>query len=368
MLALYFFLATLVSYVAAQSNAETSCNPLKTTCPPDPALSTEHTFWFNETLDDTLWNMTSGSLDYTSEGAQFTLNEEGDSLLLMSNFYIFFGVMEVHAKMATGNGIISGVILESDDLDEIDWEWVGSNTTGVQSDFFGKGNTTTWNRGAKHNAANANLDFHNYTTYWDQEKLQWWVDGDMVRQVNYSERLTVYGQNYPQTPCRVKASLWPSGVEGESPGTIKWGGGMVDWSQAPFTMTIQRIRVEDFSSGKEYQYDGTSGSFHSINVIGGNSTAEDRIAHPPESLSEKWDDLPEGAHIGVYCGAAAAGALVVVAVGLYCLKQRRRGRLEHALDDARYNTERNEMETYQNDWKQTEWSSTSIRHNGYQAM
>lgn len=85
-----------------------------------------------------------------------------------------------------------------------------------------------------------------------------------------------------------------------------------------------------------------------------------RLNHPPQSLAEKWAALPEAAHIGIYCGAAAAGILILVALGFVCLRQRRKGRLEHALDDARYNNERNEMENYQSDWKQTEWKS-----NGY---
>jgi hypothetical protein len=42
------------------------------------------------------------------------------------------------------------------------------------------------------------------------------------------------------------------------------------------------------------------------------------------------------------------------------LRQRRKGRLENALDDSRYATERTEMENYQNDWKQSEW-----KHSGY---
>lgn len=85
-----------------------------------------------------------------------------------------------------------------------------------------------------------------------------------------------------------------------------------------------------------------------------------RLNNPPESLSQKWNDLGTGAHVGVYIGAAAAGALIFVGLGLWCLRQRRKGRLEHALDDARYTNERTEMENYQNDWKQTEW-----KHNGY---
>ncbi len=42
-------------------------------------------------------------------------------------------------KAAPGAGIVSSVVLESDDLDEIDWEWVGATAGEAQSNYFGKG-------------------------------------------------------------------------------------------------------------------------------------------------------------------------------------------------------------------------------------
>ena len=81
---------------------------------------------------------------------------------------------------------------------------------------------------------------------------------------------------------------------------------------------------------------------------------------PAESLEQKWDDLGEGAHIGIYVAAAAVGAAAVAGFLFWCLRQRRQGRLEQALDDTRYTSERTEMESFQTDWKQSEW-----KHNGY---
>ncbi|KAJ5921028.1 Concanavalin A-like lectin/glucanase subgroup [Penicillium verhagenii] len=341
----------------------TDCNPLTsdTTCPADNALSTEATWWLNSTLDTNLWDMQTGTADYTSDGADFSIKTENASTLLVSNFYIFFGVMEAHVKMAKGAGIISSVILQSDDLDEIDWEWVGYNTSGVQSDFFGKGNTTTSDRGGYHYVENADTEWHNYTSYWTQERLEWWIDGDLVRTVNYSEPKTVYGKNYPQTPCRVKASVWPVGLASSSAGNLAWGGGLVDWDDVPFTMSIQKIRVQDFSSGKEYKYNGTSGSFDSIEVISGNSTAKAEIEKTPaKTLAEKWDDLGTGAHIGVYCGSAAAGGLLVALFSWWCIKQRRQGRLQRALDHDQ-GSELAGVEKSQKPWGQSRWGQQSYQ-------
>ncbi|KAJ5118793.1 Concanavalin A-like lectin/glucanase subgroup [Penicillium atrosanguineum] len=349
-------LATLASNAFAQTS--TLCNPLEKSCPADPALGTTHEWYFNTTLDTAIWNMTTGDYTTTDDGAEFTISKEGESTLLQSNFYIFFGVVESWVKMAKGGGVISSVVLESDDLDEIDWEWVGYNTSQVQSNFFGKGNDTTFNRGGFHAVANADTEFHNYTTYWDSDKLEWWIDGDLVRTVPYSTDSTLQGKNYPQTPCQVKISNWPAGTKNAARGTIEWAGGLVDYSKGPFTMTVQKIRIQDFHTGKEYSYGDHSGDWQSINVAEGNSTALNDINNPPKSLAEKWDDLGTGAHAGVYVGAAAAGTLVLVALGLYCVRKRRQGRLEQALGNDQYDNDRNEMQNYQNDWKASEWRTS----------
>jgi hypothetical protein len=59
-----------------------------------------------------------------------------------------FGKVEAVVKAAPGAGIVSSVVLQSDDRDEIDWEWVGSDSEQVQTNYFGKGITGSYNRGA----------------------------------------------------------------------------------------------------------------------------------------------------------------------------------------------------------------------------
>jgi hypothetical protein len=39
---------------------------------------------------------------------------------------------------AKGQGIISSVVLQSQDLDEVDWEWIGGQEGKVQANYFGK--------------------------------------------------------------------------------------------------------------------------------------------------------------------------------------------------------------------------------------
>lgn len=83
-----------------------------------------------------------------------------------------------------------------------------------------------------------------------------------------------------------------------------------------------------------------------------------------KSLSEKWDDLGKGAHIGVYIGAAVVAAICIAAFLFFCLRQRRKGRLENALGNNPVPLTHDEMQNFQKDWRQSEWRQTR----GYQQV
>lgn len=47
-----------------------------------------------------------------------------------------FGNFEVKMKAAGGRGIVSSIVLQSDVLDEVDWEFIGGEDYRVQSNYF----------------------------------------------------------------------------------------------------------------------------------------------------------------------------------------------------------------------------------------
>src|SRR6266566_7167361 len=108
-LALLASSAIHVQNAAAQTS--TSCQPLNTTnCPPDPAFGMDYNFQFN--ASQPTWDTTAGTVDYASgTGAAFTINKHGDSPTIRSQFYIFFGRVEVWMKTAPGTGIISSIMM-----------------------------------------------------------------------------------------------------------------------------------------------------------------------------------------------------------------------------------------------------------------
>lgn len=213
----------------------------------------------------------------------------------------------------------------------------------VQSNYFGKGNQTSFDRAKYHDVATPMDDFHNYTTHWTSEFIEWIIDGQVVRTLNYADANG--GNNFPQTPCTVRLGIWAGGDPSNSPGTIEWAGGETDFTKGPYTMYVQSAKISDYGTGKAYHWSDQSGSFESIQSVSGNSTAATAIASPSSSttsepLSEKWNAMSSGAKIGVYAGSAVGAVAIAGLITLCCIKQRRRGRADRAAEEARQEAQR----------------------------
>ena len=257
-------LAVLASYFAP-STAQTysNCNPvLRTGCPPDSALGKTVNIPFTSASDSFT---PQGNPTYGSDGVSFTVGKSGDSPQLTSKWYIMFGKVDIYVKAAPGAGIVSSFVLQSDDLDEIDWEWLGADGGTVQTNYFGKGQTTTYDRGAFNAAPGNQGDYHKYTIDWTPQQIVWQVDGVTVRTL---EPPNANGQ-YPQTPMQVKFGAWSGGDPANSQGTIQWARGPTDYSKGPYTMKVKSIMVQDYSTGSQYTYGDQSGAWGSIKSSGG---------------------------------------------------------------------------------------------------
>ncbi|OCK84927.1 glycoside hydrolase family 16 protein [Lepidopterella palustris CBS 459.81] len=267
-------LAILTSFlILTSAQTTTTCNPTtNTTCPHDSGISST-TFASNFSTSSTFfsnssWSATAGSITYTSSGAEFVVKEKGDAPTIETDFYFFFGEVEVVMQAASGTGIVSSVVMESDDLDEIDWELLGGNTTSVETNYFGKGNTTTYDRAIYYPVTTPQSTYHTYTVNWTSSSTVWLIDSVPVRTLHYAD--AVSGTNYPQTPMRLKLGIWAGGDSDNSEGTIAWAGGKTDYSNGPFTVIVKSVRITNSEPGKSYWYNGTTGAWESIVVVGGN--------------------------------------------------------------------------------------------------
>ena len=128
-----------------------------------------------------------------------------------------FGKVEYTIKAASGTGIVSSAVLQSDDLDEIDWEWLGGDNNRVQTNYFGKGDTSTYNRGAFSDNAGNHDEFHTYSIDWTSSQIVWAIDGTTIRVLTPA---TADSGQYPQTPMMIKVGVWAGGDPSNSKGTI----------------------------------------------------------------------------------------------------------------------------------------------------
>lgn len=127
-------LAAILPLALAQTT--TDCNPTEKTCPKDTALdATTFTSDFTQgSSANTSWSAADGTIiTYGDLGAEFIISKEGEAPTIQTDFYFFFGYVEVKMRAAAGQGIVSSIVLESDDLDEIDLEFLGGNTAQVVS-------------------------------------------------------------------------------------------------------------------------------------------------------------------------------------------------------------------------------------------
>ncbi len=268
---MHSFTATSVALLsllsAAYGQTFTDCNPLNSTCEPNQALGVaNYTIDFTQnTMSDKVWNVTARPINYGTDGAEFTIAQKGQSPTVQSNFFLFFGQVEIIMKPAAGQGIVSSMVLQSQDLDEIDWEFIGGNNSYVETNFFSKGNQTDYGNAIWYPIEDPQNTYHNYTLDWSKEKLDWIVNGNIIRTLTYDDANN--GLKFPQTPCDVRLGIWAGGDSSQPQGTIDWAGGKTDYDSAPFTMAVKSVRVTDASRGTQYSYGDTSGSYQSIKVL-----------------------------------------------------------------------------------------------------
>ncbi|KAI1006814.1 hypothetical protein K3495_g1405 [Podosphaera aphanis] len=265
--------ATILSTLH-QVNAQTftNCDPLKKTCPPNPGLGTSVFTDFTKGPSDYWKPLGATTPKYDPvDGLQLSIIKSTDAPTMSMTKYIMYGHVDLVAKSGPGQGIVSSFVLLSQDLDEIDWEWLGGISNKVQSNFFGKGDVSSYDRAATHDVQNPIDVFHTYSIDWTADRIIWMIDGTTVRTLKYTDPLSKGGKIYPQTPMEVKVGNWIGCLDMSNPdnlGTCQWAGGQADLSKAPFTMSVKSLNVTDYGCGGLYSYTDNSGTWQSIKSTG----------------------------------------------------------------------------------------------------
>ncbi|KAF3761435.1 family 16 glycoside hydrolase [Cryphonectria parasitica EP155] len=242
--------AVLAFAASAAAQITSACNPLKegvNACPVDPAFGSQQvTVDFTQGASDVFTEASGSGVTYGSQGAVFSISSAGQAPSFTSNNYLFFGTVDVTIQVAAGQGIVTTFFLESDDQDEIDWEWLGGsdkNSFG-QSNYFSSHDMAYGVNEVDLSVASPQTETHTYTIDWSPTALVWKVDGTALRTLTYAGNEDVY----PQTPMQVKLGTWCGGCS-SAEGTVEWAGGKPDWSQAPFVAYYKTVVIQDSSNG-----------------------------------------------------------------------------------------------------------------------
>lgn len=170
-----------------------------------------------------------------------------------SSHFLWYGKTTIKMKTSGGGGVISDFILLSSVKDEVDYEMVGYDLNEVQSNYYWQGQLDYKNMLPAKVSSNTEENYHEYTIDWQEDKIEWIIDGNTVRTLNKEDtkNSTTGDYAFPQTPCRIQFGLWPAG-DSSAQGTREWAGGPIQWDQGQaaqdgfFYVDVESLSVEPY--------------------------------------------------------------------------------------------------------------------------
>ena len=163
---------------------------------------------------------------------ELILNRDGGTRISSKNEFRY-GIIDASIKIPKGSNVITSFILMSDNGDEIDFEFVGTDTTIIQTNYFYKGEPV-FNVNAIFYKVPVDLsdDYNIFTINWTPEYYQWFWNGRLLR--------TLFKSNtpkYPDSISKVQLGIWEAPPSG-------WAGDGINMSNAPFTYYIDWISIK----------------------------------------------------------------------------------------------------------------------------
>lgn len=163
--------------------------------------------WTNGSMFNVTWRQTSctfedGKLQLTIDVDPLATDIPYSGAELRSKDFYGYGRYEVSMKAIKNDGVVSSFFTytgpsDNNPWDEIDIEVLGKDTTKVQFNYFtnGKGNhEKMYDLGF-----DASEDFHTYAFEWRKDRIDWFVDGELVHTAKRS---------IPSTEGKIMMNAW----------------------------------------------------------------------------------------------------------------------------------------------------------------
>ncbi|GMM49188.1 hypothetical protein DASB73_001460 [Starmerella bacillaris] len=258
-------------------------------CVPMPKFSNNYNYTFSSNDDGVVkyadylgdaekspWSYY-GNITYVDNKLRTQMYSDSVSTTVSSSYYLWYGKVTIRMKTAGTTGIVSDFILLSGVKDEIDYEFVGYNLTSAQTNYYWQGILDYENMIGATVSSDTNVDYHDYTIDWQEDKINWIIDGTTVRTLNKADtkNSTTGEYMFPQTPSRIQFGLWPAG-DSSAEGTAEWAGGKINWDDMGdtgyFYVEVESVSVETYdppssanvTGSKSYVYTGKDGLADSV--------------------------------------------------------------------------------------------------------
>ncbi|GAA5844103.1 hypothetical protein JCM5353_001089 [Sporobolomyces roseus] len=189
-------------------------------------------FFGNSTLGFFTANSTTGNSSLT-----LSLTPESNGTTITSTRSILYGNVTARVKSVAGAGIVTSFSLLSGVEDEVSFEFTTNSTEIAHSAFYYQRETNDFESLEQLNVSDRSLDFHDYTISWLPETITWLVDGVAVRNVSKNSTSDGEAYHYPQTPSRIRFSIYDGGSMDPLLAVNEFSGGSVDYNSTDFVET-----------------------------------------------------------------------------------------------------------------------------------
>jgi len=234
------------------------CNTSMTTTTQIPTTTTSFSPTITIPLDNctTLFNFNSSILyekqDIIAETNKINIIQDNNYLNLnmveiggrglgsriSTNNYFHYGRIDAILKVSKGVNVINGFYIEADNGDMVVFniiQNIENKNSIIETNFFYKGNLL-YDINAQYFTSDIILydTFNTYSIVWYPTYYEWRLNNILLR------TLTIYDtDSYPDSPSKVKLSIW------EGPVSI-WAGPGIKWDQTSFyTTTILSLKITD---------------------------------------------------------------------------------------------------------------------------
>ncbi|KAJ2846023.1 putative glycosidase CRH2 [Coemansia brasiliensis] len=148
------------------------------------------------------------------------------------------GRVEARIRIGAGSGVVTALLLLGPPpSDEIDFEWVGKDTTSVQTMYYYQAHRVvamplvfTVDQANGQDLSNT---FQNYAIELHEDKVEWFFNGKSIRVLQKENKY------FPSDATRARMGIW-DGTQ-----TSGWAG-TVDWSKGQFTAEMQWFNFTPF--------------------------------------------------------------------------------------------------------------------------